>query len=138
MEGLSSLLTKVEMETRISGVPSSVGGQRITHLFFTDDSPLFCRANVEEWENLSLVLQLYEKALGHQLNAVKTSIFFSKNTGTEFRDFIRTSVGIQITSSFDKYLGLPIMVGRSKNRMFAGICSRVQKKLIEWKVKFFS
>jgi hypothetical protein len=30
------------------------------------------------------------------------------------------------------------MVGRSKNRTFAGICSRVQKKLDEWKVKFLS
>lgn len=124
-EGLSSLLTKAEMDTRISGVPISVGGQRITHLFFADDSLLFCKANVEEWDNLSLVLQLYDKASGQQLNAAKTSIFFSKNTGTEFRDFIRTSGGIQITASFDKYLDLPAMVGRSKNHTFTGICSRV-------------
>lgn len=47
-EGLSSLLTKAKLDTHIIGVPILVGGQMISHLFFTDDSHLFCKVNVEE------------------------------------------------------------------------------------------
>jgi hypothetical protein len=112
-EGLSSLLTKAKLDTRITGVPISVGGQRISHLFFADDSLLFCRTTVEEWGNLTQVLQYYERASGQQLNAAKTSIFFSKNTGADFREYISNTVGIQITACFDKYLGFPAMVGQS-------------------------
>jgi hypothetical protein len=128
-EGLSSLLSKAELDTHISGVPILVRGQRIGHLLFANDSLLFFRATIEEWENLSQVLHHYELASGQQLNAAKTSTFFSRNTRAEFRDYISTSVGLQTTACFDKYLGLPAMVGRSKNRTFASICSCVQKKL---------
>jgi len=82
-EGLSSLLSRAALDNRLTGVSIFVGGYRLSHLFFPDDSLLFCRATAEEWENLSLVLKLYERASGQQLNAAKTSIFFSKNTSLE-------------------------------------------------------
>lgn len=137
-EGLSSLISQAAVGNRLSRVPISARGYKLSHLFFADDSLLFCRASMEEWENLFQVLNLYEKASRQQLNAVKTFVFFSKNTSPEFRTFISTSMGISATSSFDKYLGLPAMIGRSKLRTFHGICSRVQKKLDGWKVKFLS
>jgi hypothetical protein len=137
-EGLSSLLSRAALDNRLTGVSIFVGGYRLSHLFFPDDSLLFCRATAEEWENRSLVLKLYERASGQQLNAAKTSIFFSKNTSPEIKDLICTSVGIPVLASFDKYLGLPAMVGRSKTRTFKSICSRVQKKIDGWKEKFLS
>ncbi|XP_062155083.1 uncharacterized protein LOC133863104 [Alnus glutinosa] len=72
------------------------------------------------------------------LNAAKTSIFFSKNTQAEFKDFLRSSAGISITSSYEKYLGLPALVGRSKYKTFARIEGRVRKKMDGWKEKFLS
>lgn len=84
------------------------------------------------------MLHLYEKASGQKLNTVKTSIFFSKNTSAKFKAFIQTNAGITVNSSFDKYLGLPVMVGRSKNRTFKSLCSRIQNKLDGWKEKFLS
>jgi hypothetical protein len=137
-EGLSSLLSRAALDNRLTGVPISVGGYRLSHLFFADDSLLFCRATVEERENLSQVLKLYEHASGQQLNAAKTSIFFSKNTSLEIKELISTSVGILVLASFDKYLGLPAMVGRSKTHTFKSICSRVQKKIDGWNEKFLS
>jgi len=107
-------------------------------LFFADDSLLFCRANFTEWGRLLGILSWYEKASGQKLNAAKTSIFFSKNTGAEFKDFLRSSAGISTTSSYDKYLGLPALVGRSKNKTFAVIEGRVRKKMDGWKEKFLS
>jgi len=95
-------------------------------------------ANSLEWNNLSQVLQVYEKALGHKLNAAKTSIFFSKNTPTAFRTSIRSSSGVSVSASFEKYLGLPALVGWSKTRTFVAIRDRVKKKLVGWKEKFLS
>jgi len=135
-EGLSSLLSKAESDQRISGVPIVAGGYRLSHLFFADDSLLFCRANFMKWGNLFQVLQTYERDSGQQLNAAKTSIFFRKNTRAELRSFIRTSAGISVTSCFEKYLGLPALVGRSKTHTFVGICCRAKKKLDGWKEKF--
>ncbi|XP_062171054.1 uncharacterized protein LOC133876828 [Alnus glutinosa] len=128
-EGLSSLLQSAKNEVRITGVPVSAGGFHLSHLFFANASLLFCRANFVEWGNVLSVLHTYELALRQKLNNEKTSIFFSKNTRREFRDHICSFVGISDSSSFEKCLGLPAMVGRSKTQTFAGIKSRVQRKL---------
>jgi hypothetical protein len=79
-EGLSSLMARAETENRITGVPIAASGFRLIHLFFADDSLLFCRANFPEWINLFQVLQTYERVSGKQLNTAKTSIFFSAKT----------------------------------------------------------
>jgi hypothetical protein len=72
------------------------------------------------------------------LNAAKTSLFFSKNTRAAFRDFISNTTGVTISTGFEKYLGLPALVGRSKRQTFASICGRVKAKLDGWKEKFLS
>jgi hypothetical protein len=116
----------------------TAGGYCLSHLFFVDDSLLFCRANFLESINLFQVLQTYERAFGQQLNAAKTSIFFSRNTGAEFKAFIRNSAGVSIFTGFEKYLGLLALVGRSKRQTFTSICGRVKAKLDGWKEKFLS
>jgi hypothetical protein len=128
-EGLSTMLVGAEREGKITGVPFSGGRLRLSHLFFADDSLLFVRANFTEWACLLGILSWYEKASDQKLNAAKTSIFFSKNTRAEFKDFLRSFAGISTTSSYEKYLGLPALVGRSKIKTFAGIKGRVRKKM---------
>jgi hypothetical protein len=138
-EGLSSLLVKAGQKGRITGAPIALGGGvRLTHIFFANDSLLFCRANFDEWGNLLKVLQAYELASWQKLNVGKTSIFFSKNTGGEFKAFIRSSAGIVVSSCYEKYLGLLALVGRSKMKTFEGIQSRVKNKLDGWKERFLS
>ena len=51
---------------------------------------------------------------------------------------IIADVGILATQSFDKYLGLPALVGKSQVSAFRGIIERVRKKLMDWKFKFLS
>jgi hypothetical protein len=79
------MLSRAEQESFISGVPVSANGFRLSHLFFTDDSLLFCRANFQEWGNMMKLLQNYEQASGKKLNSTKIAIYFSKNTGIEFQ-----------------------------------------------------
>jgi hypothetical protein len=76
VEELSALLSSAESARRIIGVPMAMGGVKISHLLFVDDSIIFCRANFEEWCNMHQLLNLYENASGQKLNSNKTSIFF--------------------------------------------------------------
>jgi len=84
------------------------------------------------------LLECYEKASGQQLNKEKTSIFFSRNTSQEARDCILRLSGIPSTQQFDKYLGLPALVGKSRLRELTCIKDRVWKRLHDWKTKFLS
>ena len=46
--GLQSLLHMAEMKGHIQGVAICRNGPRVSHMFFADDSVLFCRAKKEE------------------------------------------------------------------------------------------
>jgi hypothetical protein len=48
-ETLSALLQRVERRGVITGVLTSPRGPRLSHLFFADDSLLFCKSNYVEW-----------------------------------------------------------------------------------------
>ena len=69
------------------GVPTSPRGPKINHLFFADDSLIFCKTNSQEWVTLSKILDYYEEVLGQRLNKEKTAIFFGRNTSRR-TDFI--------------------------------------------------
>ncbi len=79
-EGLSALIRKAEHDRLIHEVAISRGGPHISHLFFADDSIIFCRASNFDCEALHNLLLLYEKASGQKINGEKTALFFSKNT----------------------------------------------------------
>jgi hypothetical protein len=132
------MLRKAESTGIITGVPTSKKGPRLSHLFFADDSLLFCKANSVEWRKLTKFLEKYEKASGQKLNKEKTSIFFSHNTNLEKRDEISRLTGLSATQCYEKYLGLPTMVGRSRYKAFKSIKDKVWTRLNDWKVKFLS
>ena len=76
-EALSSMLTRANNNGLLMGVTTSKKGPCVSHLFFTDDSLLFCKISYLQWSNLSHILKVYEAASGQRLNANKTAIFFS-------------------------------------------------------------
>jgi hypothetical protein len=76
--------------------------------------------------------------LGQQLNKEKTSLFFSSNTSHEDRSSILQISGVPCTRRYDKYLGLPTLVGKSRLKEFKSIKDRVWKRLHDWKSKFLS
>lgn len=63
-EGLSSLLSEVERMGRITGLPIARGGPSLSHLFFTDDNLLFCRATFSELCIIHGILESYEQVSG--------------------------------------------------------------------------
>jgi hypothetical protein len=79
------------------------------------------------------VLEKYEKASGQVINKEKTDIFFSKNTPEQIRGAIQHLWGVHGTSNFEKYLGLPAMVGHSKMSLFNRLKVRVAHRIQGWK-----
>jgi hypothetical protein len=132
------MITKANEERMLTGVPTSRRGPKISHLFFADDSLLFCRANLVQWNQLSTILKFYEVASRQKMNANKTAIFFSRNTPTTDKEQIQEVAGIPTNQRYDTYLGLPALVGKSRMSAFRGITERIWKRLQDWKLKFLS
>jgi len=70
-ETLSSLLLQAEHNGVIFGVPTSNRGPKLNHLFFTDDSLIFCNANPMEWRKILQILSIYEAGLGSETQSSK-------------------------------------------------------------------
>ncbi|XP_042974644.1 uncharacterized protein LOC122306276 [Carya illinoinensis] len=138
VEVLSSLLNHAEASKVIHGFPICRWKLSINHLFFTNDSLLFCRANAREWSSIHLLLNLYEEASGQKLNKTKTYIFFSLNTKSATKEYILSLAGTRSSSCNGKYLGLPALIGRSKNATFKSIIDRIKSRVGNWKNKFLS
>ena len=113
-EGLHSLISKAEREGAIHGFGLSRRSHKLTHLLFVNDSLLFCRSNRSEFQKVLEILAQYESLSGQQINKGKTSIFFSKSTNEDMKLEIQEALGMQEVKQFDKYLGLPSLVGRHK------------------------
>jgi hypothetical protein len=137
-EGLNALLHKAEENRKITGLPIARWGTKINLLFFADDSLLFCRATIAEWANIQGILDRYEKASGQKLNRDKTSIFFSSNTKVETKNFIVSVARVSATNRYEKYLGLPNLIGRSRVSAFNGLKGRIWDKIQGWKENFLS
>ena len=79
-KGLFALIQSAVDRGQMEGVKICRGSPRLSHLFFADDSLIFCKAMLKECDGLQRLLTVYEKAFGQQLNRAKTSLFFSGNT----------------------------------------------------------
>ena len=138
VEGLSAMLKKEEAIGHIKGISVCRGAPRISHLLFTDDSLVFCRATMEESNRVMKILEDYERDLGQKLNKEKTSLFFSKNTNREVQNHVKQQFGVQIIRHHEKYLELPPLVGKGKRKAFNRIKDQVRRKIASWKGKLLS
>ena len=120
-EGLHGLINKAAIDGSIRGVSLCRNGPKLTHLLFADDSLIFYRAKEEECQTLLEVLAKYERASGQQINRAKTTLFFSKSTSEEVQGVIKDMLGVNIVRQYEKYLGLPSLVGRRKKESFTHI-----------------
>ena len=100
-EGFTSLLQKAVLEGNIQGVSICRRAPRISHLLFTDDSLLFCRATYKETKVVLEILKLYAEASSQCINMDKSSVFFSSNTSPQIRDLIKVLLGVSEVVKFE-------------------------------------
>ena len=72
------------------------------------------------------------------INAAKTTLFFSKNVSDDTKESIKNQLGVAEIKEYEKYLGLPAVVGRNKKASLNYIKDRVWGKLQGWKEKLLS
>ncbi|XP_058733863.1 uncharacterized protein LOC131605533 [Vicia villosa] len=84
------------------------------------------------------LLQKYERSSGQMVNLDKSEASFSQNVCEEDKVLIRSRMGVKTVTSHSKYLGLPVVLGRSKKEVFTLVVERAWKKIKGWKEQFLS
>ena len=128
-EGLHGLIKQVAANGDITGFALCRRGPKLTYLFFVDDNLLFCKATPRECGKVMDLLSIYEGASGQKVNREKIAIFFSKAVNEVSRQLIKGILGVREIQHYEKYLGLPSLVGKGKKASFASKKERVWRKL---------
>lgn len=84
------------------------------------------------------ILMVYEQASGQQINWRKTTLLFSKAMAKKKKEEILNFLGFPEIKEYEKYLGLPTVVGRSENASLNYIKEHVWNKLQWWKENLLS
>jgi hypothetical protein len=82
---------------------------------------------------LKSVLQRYEASSGQKVNLQKSSIFFGKGCQEERKVVLKQVLGVDQEALSERCLGLPTVVGRSKDGCFKHLRERSWEKIGGWK-----
>ena len=137
-EGLSCLIHKAVTERELTGIKVCRDSPTISHLFFTDDLLLCCKASKQEALKIKSILESYGKASGQMVNFDKSAIFYSKNTTEQRKKEVSEGLDNMKEARNGTYLGLPMAIGRSKTQVFGFVKSKINNKLQGWKQKLLS
>ena len=72
------------------------------------------------------------------INKDKSSILFSPNSGTQVKGKIRRILGITQEVKNEKYLGLPVSIGKSRKKAFEYIKGKLWARIQGWQEKLLS
>ncbi|GAU18320.1 hypothetical protein TSUD_202090 [Trifolium subterraneum] len=82
-------------------------------------------ANVAEVNELMRILHTYETASGQKVNLVKSEVFISRNMSQAAKEDLSRILGVKLVLGTGIYLGLPSMVGRSKEIMIKSVLQAI-------------
>lgn len=84
------------------------------------------------------ILHQYELASGQVINVDKSEVSFGRNVPEQTKNMLLGRLSFKAIETYDRYLGLPTYIGRSKKIVFSSIQDCVEKKLKGWKEKYLS
>ncbi|RVW56146.1 hypothetical protein CK203_080827 [Vitis vinifera] len=132
--GLYKLLAKV-LANRLKRVLSKVGvvfgveedNLKISHLFFADDTVVFCEANKEHLTHLSWILFWFEAASSLRINLDKSEII---PVGVvEEIDEMAVELGCRVGSLPSQYLGLPLGAPNKAPSVWDEVKDKLRRRL---------
>ncbi|KAK2637418.1 hypothetical protein Ddye_032210 [Dipteronia dyeriana] len=90
----------------------------ISHMFFVDDTILFCKASEENSLSIKKILDIYEKGSGVQINLHKSSITFSPNVDVNSKSGIQQLLGVEDAWAIWENMNAFLNDGQSKQAEF--------------------
>ena len=137
-EGFSALLNNAEENGRLQGIKICPNAPSFNHLLFADDSMVLLKSTEQCAQHLQEILNLYENCSGQTINFDKSAVMFSHNTPRECRTRVLRALNITSIAWSEKYLGLPVYVGRSRAKTFEYLKERIWKRIQGWKERALS
>lgn len=137
-EGLSALIQKYESSQWIKGINICRKAPTISHMFFVDDSYLYCRVTTNEAKRILELLMMYERSSGQKVNIDKSSIFFSMNVIQYNRELVCQELHMSEADENRKYLGLPNLLGRKKSVLLGYLKDKIKAVFHNWDTKHIS
>ncbi|CAL8990363.1 unnamed protein product [Prunus brigantina] len=136
VEGLSAMIKKHEEMGALQGFRFHPQGGSISHLFFADDSVIFCKADEREARCLKNILVNSEKGSGQCINFDKSSLLFGKKCHARVQKQVGEILQVQQKDGFGRYLGLTADFGVSKQQVFEelpiNLCKEIEREIIRY------
>ncbi|KAH1039746.1 hypothetical protein J1N35_041489 [Gossypium stocksii] len=137
-KGFSTLLNEAEQKGLIRGAPIRREKLAINHLLFVDNCIFFCDASCEGAHTVRNIIMDYELVSGQQVNFEKLLIYFGASVDSNEKELVTNIFGVHVVTNPEKYLGLPMMVGRKKRWAFANFVDRFRRRIEEWSFRYLS
>jgi hypothetical protein len=96
------------------------------------------RAQKDDARELQRILDVYKRASGQVINRDKSSVLFSPNTSQVDKDEVRAELCITQEAKSEKYLGLPVSIGKSRKKAFEYIKRKIWVRIQGWQEKLLS
>lgn len=130
---LSHLLKREESMERINETKVSQSAPSMSHLLFVYNTMVFARATQEEALAIREIFSIYTGRSRQALNLQKSSISFSWKESSMIS--LAGSLGIPHLDHPGKYLGLALIIPKSKKQAFLYIKEKIMSKIAGWKSK---
>lgn len=138
VEGLSYMIKEYGEGHLSKGISIGINSPWVSHLMFADDYILFSQATQQGAMRLQNILDLYQQGSGQMVNNSKYAIFFSANCDVDVKQVIHNETGITTEALVEKYLGLPMVLGRSTDEHFESIVTKLKSLVREWSPKLMN
>ncbi|XP_012835792.1 PREDICTED: uncharacterized protein LOC105956483 [Erythranthe guttata] len=137
-EALVAMIHQAEESSSLHGIVIAPMAPSVSCLCFADDTLVFCKATPDNAHTLHRILQDYAAASGQVVNLEKSTMSFCPTTPHGTKNAIQTILGFAIVERHEKYLGMPLTLGKSKRAIFEFLRDRVWARIDGWGEKQLS
>ncbi|KAK2661148.1 hypothetical protein Ddye_007681 [Dipteronia dyeriana] len=99
---------------------------------------LFIKASYSNCLAIRRVLQKYNRASGQLVNFTKSAVCMSPTVNRYEKERLTTPVEVRLVDYHERYLGLPCVTGKYKQKLFANVVDRVCNRIKRWESKLLS